>query len=131
MGRSLHYRFAFGCFKIGIMDEKQLYILWTTDNIITAEKMVFMYAIHALRQDWWENITIIVWGASSQLANRNPKIQNLIKKAIEAGVKVSACSVCADQLGSLEKLEEIGVELILWGKPFTELLQTNKKLITI
>lgn len=113
------------------MDEKHLHILWTTDNLITTEKMVFMYAIHAIRQEWWDKITIIVWGASSQLANRNPKVQNLIKKALEVGVNISACSACADQLGSLEKLEEIGVELVPWGEPFTKLLQQNKKIITI
>ena len=45
-------------------ENTKLYILWTNDNFITSEKMVFMYGINAKRQDWWDEVTIIVWGAS-------------------------------------------------------------------
>lgn len=113
------------------MEKKEFYILWTSDNIHTAEQMVFLYSIHALRKKWWDEVTIIIWGASAQVANRNPKIQSLIKKALEVGVKVSACSVCADQLQAYDKLEELGVELKPWGEDFTKLIQENKKLITV
>lgn len=111
--------------------DRDLYILWSSDNIITAEKMVFLYAINSRLQNWWDEVTVIIWGASTQVANRNPKVQGLIKEAIEHGVKVSACTACADQLDATDKLEELGVELKYWGQPLTELLHANKKVITI
>ncbi len=111
--------------------ENELYILWTSDNIITAEKMVFMYATHAKNQKWWDKITIIIWGASAQLAEKNQHIQQLIKQAIAAGVNVTACQACADQLGSTKHLESLGIEMIYWGEPFTKLLKEGKKVISV
>ena len=43
-----------------------LYVLWTNDNPITAEKMVFRYAVNSLKRNWWEKVTLIVWGASTK-----------------------------------------------------------------
>jgi len=45
------------------MPEKiKLNILWTNYNLITAEKMVFMYGINSKRNKWWDDVTIILWG---------------------------------------------------------------------
>lgn len=41
-----------------------LHILWTNDNFITSEKMVFMYGINAKRMGLWDEITIIIWGGN-------------------------------------------------------------------
>ena len=60
---------------------EHLYILWTNNDYETAEKMVFMYAINSLSQGWWENVTLIIWGASVTLTSQNENIQNLKKKA--------------------------------------------------
>ena len=49
-----------------------LYIMWTTGDPVTAEKMVFMYGGNSLRNGWWEEVTIIIWGASAQLAAAMP-----------------------------------------------------------
>jgi hypothetical protein len=54
-----------------------------------------------------------------------------MKSLLRAGVKVSACRACADQLGVTELLESLGIEVILWGVPLTEVLKGDDKLITI
>jgi len=77
-------------------DGKHLYLLWTNDNPVTAEKMVFMYTINSLIHGWWEKVTLIVWGATAKLVSENAEIQNKIKEALEAGVHVTACKACAD-----------------------------------
>lgn len=110
--------------------DKELYIIWTSDNIHTSEQMVFGYSINAMKKNQWDKITIIILGGSAILANRNPKIQKLIKKALELGIIVSACSVCADQLQSLDNLEEIGIEIKHWGDSITQIIQDGKKLLT-
>ena len=114
------------------MTEKTtLYILWTNDNVITAEKMVFMYAINAMRYGWWENVTLIVWGATAKLVAENERIQALIAEAREKGVYVTACKACADQLGVSETLETLGIDVEYLGIPLTNVLKNDEKLITI
>ena len=112
-------------------EKKSLYILWTSGDPITAEKMVLMYGHNALLQGWWENITIIIWGASAALVAGSEPIQEKIGQMIKDGVDFSACKACADQLGASETLESIGVEVKYWGVSLTELIKEEKYIITI
>lgn len=108
-----------------------LYLLWTNDNLITAEKMVFMYTINALVHGWWDKVTLIIWGATAKLVGENKDIQEKIKQALDAGVHITACKACADQLGVTETLEKLDIEVKYWGVPLTEILKSDDKLITI
>ncbi|MDA3957487.1 DsrE family protein [Oceanispirochaeta sp.] len=109
----------------------ELYILWTNDNLITSEKMVFMYALNAKKRGWWDKITLIIWGSTAKLSAENEMVRTKLKEMMEEGVRVSACKACAEQLGVSENLEELGVELMYWGEGLTEIIQSGKKLITI
>ena len=114
------------------MDKKtHLYVLWTSGDPITAENMVFMYTVNALRREWWEEVTIIIWGASAKLVSEDANIQKKVKEAIEAGVHVSACKACAEELGVADALEKLNIEVKYWGVPLTELLQRDEKILTI
>ena len=108
-----------------------LYVLWTNDNPITAEKMVFMYTINSLIHGWWEKVTLIIWGAPAKLVGEDVKIQEKIKEALNTGVHITACKACADQLGVTETLEKLGIEVKYWGVPLTELLTSQEALLTI
>jgi len=108
-----------------------LLVLWTNDNPITAEKMVFMYTINSLLNGWWDNVTLIVWGAPAKLVSEDKHIQHLVQQAQEAGVHVSACKACSDQLGVTGILEGFRIEVKYWGIPLTEILQNGEKLLTI
>lgn len=112
-------------------DKKHLYVLWTNDNLITSEKMVFMYTVNALIHGWWDKVTLIVWGATAKLVSEDAKIQELVKEALNAGVHITACKACADQLGVTEILEKLQIEVKYWGIPFTEILTNDEKLLTI
>jgi hypothetical protein len=114
------------------MDEKNtLYILWANADVETSRFMVMMYAKNSLLHSWWEHVTVIVWGATAKLAAEDPIIQEEIKLAQHVGVKFSACVACARQLGMIDALEALGIEVISWGPPLTEILKGNEKLITI
>jgi len=112
-------------------NKKHLYVLWTNDNRITAEKMVFMYTVNSLLKGWWEKVTLIIWGAPVKLVSEDEDIQKMVKKALEAGVYITACKACADQLGATEILEKLNIEVKYWGVPLTDLLQSNEKVLTI
>jgi len=113
------------------VDKTHLYVLWTNDNAITAEKMVFMYTINALIHGWWEKVTLIVWGATAKLVIKDAGIQEKVKEALEAGVHITACKACADELGVTETLEKMRIEVKYWGLPFTEVLKNDEKFITV
>jgi len=117
--------------EVFMSDSKHLYVLWTNDNPITAEKMVFMYTINSLIHGWWEKVTLIVWGATTKLVSENADIQKKIKEALEAGIHITACKACADQLGVTDDLEKLGIEVIYWGVPLTDILKNDEKLLTI
>lgn len=110
---------------------KKLYILWTNADPITSEKMVMMYGINSKIRNWWDEVTIIIWGATAKFAAENDLIQEKIKQAIHVGINVTACKACAEQLGVLEQLVELGVEVKYWGEGLTEILKENEKLLTI
>jgi hypothetical protein len=109
----------------------KLYILWTNADVVTSDKMVMMYATNSMLHQWWDEVTVIVWGATAKLVAENAMIQEKIKLAQHAGVKFSACKGCSDQLGVSEKLVELNVEVIYWGEPLTEILKEKEHLITV
>ena len=113
------------------MDKNHLYVLWTNDNPITAEKMVFMYAINSLVYGWWQMVTLIIWGATAKLVSEDETIQEKIKEALDAGVRITACKACTDELGVTETLEKLQIEVKYWGQPLTEVLKNNEQLLTI
>lgn len=114
------------------MNEKtHLYVLWTNDNLITADKMVFMYTVNSLIHGWWEKVTLIIWGATAKLVGENTEIQKKVQEALDAGVHVTACKACADQLGVTQALENLKIEVKYWGPPLTEIIANGEKLLTI
>jgi hypothetical protein len=115
----------------GMKDKEHLYILWTNSDPVTADKMVFMYALNSLKKGWWKEVTIVIWGSTAKLVGENAEIQSKIKGLLAAGVKVSACKACADELGVTEKLESLGIEVKYWGQPLTDILKAGQFLLTV
>jgi hypothetical protein len=114
-----------------VKEKNKLNILWTNADILTSLHMVFMYSKNSMLRGWWDEVTVIIWGATAKLAAENEAVRNEIKEARAAGVKFSACLACADLLGVTEQLERQGIELKLWGEPLTQILKDDGKLITI
>lgn len=109
----------------------KLNILWTNADAITFDKMVFMYSVNSLKYDWWKEVRIIIWGATTKLVAENKKVQQQIKEAMEAGVEISACKSCAKELGVINKVQELGIEVKYWGEGLTDILKNDEKLLTV
>lgn len=112
-------------------DKGTLYILWTNADLNTSLYMVMMYAKNSMIRGWWDEVTVIIWGATAALAAQNAAIREEMKLAQNVGVKFSACIACARQLGVVPQLEALGVEVVPWGPLLTEVLKNNEKLITV
>jgi len=114
------------------MDAKdKLYILWTSGEKITFDEMVYMYALNSLKLQWWKEVTLIIWGASALLAGKDFVVQQEIKELSEAGVHITACKGCADNLSLSGTFEKMGIEVKYWGTPLTRILRSEAKLITV
>ncbi|MCB2221624.1 MAG: DsrE family protein [Bacteroidetes bacterium] len=109
----------------------QLYILWTTGDPVTAEKMVLMYVLNSKLKGWWSEVTVVIWGASAEVVARDKKIQAGLSACMDAGIKIEACKACADQLGVTESMEHLGVDVKYYGEPLTKILKSEGKLLTI
>ena len=113
------------------VSDRHLHILWTNADPVTSEHMVMMYARNAMLNDWWDKVTVIIWGATQILALDNEAVRVKMDLARQAGVEFSACISCALNLGTQEGLEADGIEVIRWGEKLSLLLQNNKKVLSI
>ena len=102
---------------------EHLYVLWTNDNPITAEKMVFMYTFNAKKYEWWDDITLLVWGPSAKLLTEDKELQDYVKAMLDSGINVLACKGCADIYEISDELEQIGVTVRYTGKDLTDFIK--------
>ncbi len=109
----------------------KLNIIWTTNNKHTIDNMLAMYAINSKAYDWWQDVNVIIWGASAELIGTDKKYQTLVKEMIDSGVSVEACKVCSDNLNASQKLLELGVDVKYMGEQLTKYLQSDEKVLTI
>ena len=111
---------------------QSLYILWTNADIVTSRLMVFMYARNSKKNEWWDNVTVIVWGATAKLIKENEGVQEDIKGLINMGVDVIACKACADIIESSDTLKSLGISVEYIGTYLTDVIKDpDKHLITV
>lgn len=113
------------------MAAKHLNILWTNADPLTSHNMVMMYGINSLTHQWWDAVTVIIWGATAKYVSEDRAIQEKIRMAMHVGVKFSACIACAENLGVKAMLEAMGIEVIPWGAPLTDIIQAGEPLLTV
>ena len=111
-------------------NRKDLVVLWTSADREVALQMVFMYVLNSKLRNWWENITLIVWGPAEELLSYDVQLQMEMEKIIGSGVKVQACRKCSDNYGVSEKLEELGIEVVYMGEPFTTYVKEERHILT-
>ena len=109
----------------------KLVVLWTSGDRDVALKMVFMYTFNAMRNNWWADITLVVWGPSAKLLTEDEELQEYLARIIESGVTVKACKGCADQYGVSGELEELGITVLYIGKEFTDYIKEGREVLTI
>jgi len=109
----------------------KLNILWTTGDKETFLSMIAMYTPNALKNGWWDEINILIWGGSTKLAFEDTQVQKRITKLIETGVTVEACKACADKYKASQTLQDLGVDVKYTGTILTEYIKSDDKLLTI
>ena len=110
--------------------QNRLLIIWSTEEIEVAKKMVLLYSSVILPRTYWDEAILMIWGPSARLLSQNTELQNKVKEISGTGVKVQACVVCTDDYGVSENLSSLGVELTHTGETLTQALQSDWKVIT-
>ncbi len=105
-------------------------VVWTSGDPDVAHKVCFMYTHNAKKQKWFDEVVLIIWGPSSRILAGDKKLQEGVKQMILDGVVVQACIVCADMYGVSDRLREMGIEVKAMGKPLSDMLQSDYKVLT-
>lgn len=108
----------------------KLVIVWTSDDPYVAERVALMYTHAAKTAGWFNEVTLIIWGPSAKLTAENLKIQKKLKTMQNDGVEIKACIVCADAYGVAEDLKNLDFEVKGMGKPLTDYLKSDAKVLT-
>jgi hypothetical protein len=109
---------------------KKLLIVWSTEEVEVAKKMVLLYSSVILPRGYWDEAHLMIWGPSARALAHNSELQEMLKTVQESGVETSACVVCSDDYGVSDNLEALGVKTIHTGEFLTEALQSDWKVIT-
>lgn len=123
-------------FKVMAQAEKQenasdkLVVVWTSDDPYVAERVVLMYTHAAKTAGWFSEVTLIIWGPSAKLTAENLKIQEKLKTMQDDGIEIRACIVCADAYGVSEDLKNMDFDVRGMGKPLTDYLKSDAKVLT-
>ncbi len=80
------------------------------------------YALNAAKQKWMDEVKVIFFGPSEELAASDPEIQEKIKELQEAGVEVIACKACADAWNITGAIEEAGIGVVYVGSVISQLI---------
>jgi hypothetical protein len=108
----------------------KLVIVWTSDDPYLAERMVLMYAHAAKTNNWFKEVTLIIWGPSAKMVSENLKIQEKLKAMQKDGVEIQACIACATAYGVVDELKNLDFEVKGMGKPLTDYLKSDAKVLT-
>lgn len=108
----------------------KIHLLWTTDNKDTIFNMIAMYASNSKRLNWWQEINIIIWGASAKLVGNDTQVQTEILEMLNQGITIEACKDCCENFGVTERLEKMGVVVRYMGEPLTRYIKNNEKILT-
>lgn len=112
-------------------ENSRLLILWTSGDLLTARDMVLLYAVNALKHNWWSEVTLLVWGAADSLIAEDAAIQEEIRRAVEMGVRIIACKKCAEEQKVASILQRLGIEIFYTGDFLTDWLKSGNQILTI
>lgn len=111
-------------------EPNKLVVVWTSDDPYLAERMVLMYVHAAKNNNWFNEVTLIIWGPSAKMVSENLKIQEKLKAMQIDGVQIQACIACASAYDVVDDLKNLNFEVKGMGKPLTEYLKSNAKVLT-
>lgn len=107
----------------------RLCVVWSSGDPEVARNVCFMYTLNAKKVGWFDTVHLVVWGPSAKLLAGNEKLQVEMKAMQKVGVVTEACRACAKRYGVDDDLEKMGIEVEYMGKPLSDRLKGDWKVI--
>ena len=76
-------------------------------------------AIKGTRNDFMDDIRLVLWGPSEKVIAENQELQQMIKEYLALGKTVWACKTCSDRYGVTEAMLKLGCEVDYVGSLVT------------
>ncbi len=111
--------------------KKELLVLWTTDNKETILNMICLYTYNAKIKGWFDEVTLLVWGASQQVLSEDIEIQAKIKDMQQAGIRVIACKKCCENMYIEKQLASCDVEIFYTGEFLSDWMNLGKPFLSV
>jgi hypothetical protein len=116
---------------MGGSEPEGLLILWTSADREVALNMVLMYGLNSRLHDWWPEVTLLIWGPSQTLTVDDEEVRARVVEMREAGVRLAACRACAENLGMVDRLKDLGVEVFYAGQFLADWLHSGRPLLAL
>lgn len=110
---------------------KKLVVLWKSDNLIDIQELITPYIIASKKNKWWDVVEVIIWGASQKIIIDNEDVKRRISLMLKQNIKVHACKKCAEDLGIVDELTKLNINVMYTGELLTAFLQSDAKVITL
>lgn len=108
----------------------RLCVVWSSADPDVARNVCFMYTLNAKKAGWFDVVHLVVWGPSAKLLAEDRALQAEVKAMQKVGVVTEACVVCARRYGVEDDLKELDLLVKGMGKPLSDRLKDNWKVIT-
>ena len=107
-------------------------VVWKSNNDIDIHNFVIPYSYNAVMHEWFDEVELLIWGASQEKVINDTIIQQEVSNLIKNEIKVYACKMCSDKIGATDILKEIGVNVRYTGDLLSDRLKDKEyEVITI
>lgn len=110
----------------------KLLVVWKSNNETDINNFVIPYVYNSKKLEWFEDVELLIWGASQEKVLESEDIQNRVKEIIKSNISVYACKWCSDKLGASDLLESLGVTVKYTGELLSDRIKSQDyEVITI
>ncbi|MCK5762422.1 MAG: hypothetical protein KAH16_05955 [Candidatus Izimaplasma sp.] len=111
---------------------KKLLVVWKSSNETDIHNFVIPYVYNSIKQEWFSEVNLLIWGSSQEKVLEDTVIQQRVKNLVKNEALVFACKMCADNVGATELLESLGVKVMYSGVFLSDKMKdSDTEVITI
>lgn len=105
------------------MTQDTVVIFWSNRDSEVARGVVIPYAYSSIKEKWWKEVILIVWGPSVNTLRGDDILQDKVAALIKSGVKVESCIECAENYDADELFRQLDIEVKYMGSPLTNYIK--------
>lgn len=108
-----------------------LVIVVTNNDQDVIRHMLIPYIEHALSNEAWHHISIVLWSKSIKWIVDSETLRNHFIEFTKLGVNVIACQSLSSEFAAITVLKNFGVEITNPSSYLTQHLKDDTKILTI